>query len=264
MKLTIINSDGFEINIGEKSEMKLMEYPDLGTPLADIQSDKVPGRDGEVFHSSSIGARDITLKIEAGLPLYIISRSLVPGTEVTLIVNDKWTIKGHISGIREHNRPMRLAKPVIILVIRCFDPYFTKINGVKTAEFSNFGGGIFETGDYTCQRITLLNEGDIPCPVDVTMRPTSTMAPSGLFNTLDWNKGKPLYTGLVFKSGTGLAEPCFITTNVFSDRFFESYGVLKNSDYFLLPPGKTVLFAQNVVGSLSFDPKYLYVDGRDI
>lgn len=262
MNIRIENKHGFSIDIGGNSGMKLLEYPDFGLPKADIQSYKIPGRDGELFGSSNIGVRDITLKAELNLPLCILSKVLVPGEYVKLFIDDKWTIEGRIVGINDKQRPARLAKPVITFIIRCFNPFFSKINSVKTVSFDNHGGGIYHSGDYTYQKFTVYNDGDVPCPVNIEMSCNSALAPSGIFTTVEWNDGNPTYSGVIFKNNTESEIMHFITTDTFSDRFFESRSVLGNCDYFLIPPGKTDLYAQNVTGKLWLEPKFMYVDGR--
>lgn len=266
MTIRIINQNGFSVEMGGSTGMRLLDYPDFGYPSADFKTDKIPGISGEILSSSETGVRDIFLKAEADIPYSLLSRVFAPGTEVEIISDDKWTIKGHISGIKSISRPARMAKPVVNIAIRCFDPYFTKINGDFCLDFDNNGGGIYEGGDYTCSVLDIINHGDVPCPVSVTMRSNASSAstPSGLFNRLDWNSGNPIYTGLIFKKGTDSGIDRFVTTDTLSDRFFESYSVMENCEYFLIPPGKSKLYAQNVTGSLTFTPKFLWIDGRDL
>ena len=266
MIIRIENSYGFSIEAGVKSDLKLLDYPDFGCPQAVLKADTIPGRNGEIFRSADIGARDIYLKLESGLPLGILSRVLTPGMEVTVYIDEKWSIGGHITGIRELRKPARLAKPVMTVGIRCSNPFFTRVNSKRQLTFENRGGGIYQGGSYTYTGLTLINEGDVPCPVSVTMcsNTITASALSGLFNKLDWNNGNPIYSGIVFKKGTVSDVQHFVTTDVTSDRFFESYSVLGDCDFFLLPPGKTELFAQNVSGTIEFTPMFLYIDGRDV
>lgn len=264
MNIRIESKNGFSIETGINSDLKLLEYPDFGLPTAIIQSYKIPGRDGELFDSSNIGPRDITIKAELNIPVYILSKVLVPGEAVKVVIENKWSIEGHIYGISNKHRPARLVNPVITIIIRCLNPFFSKINSKRTVNFDNSGGGIFQGGNYTYQEIKVLNEGDVPCPVNISMKCNSTTSTAGLFTSVDWNNGDPIFSGIIFKKGTSPDQNYFITTDTFSDRFFESRTVMDNTLYFLLPPGETRLYAQNVTGEITITPKYLYIDGRDV
>lgn len=263
MNIILKNANGYSITAESHSEAAcLVELPDFGEISSDFSSYKIPGNLGEQVLAKNFSSRDITIKFEArNISESLINRTLSPLSEITGYVNGKYYFKGFMKATAKRERQYEIMPPIYTVQIRMFDPCFYKLNNKCTVPFLNHGVNLYESGTYKYQKLSLYNDGDIPCPVTVKMKALEKTAVAGLFTSAEWNSGSPKYSGLRFKNPRETGTVYYVSSDITDVRSLESYAYFQDFQQIMLAPGQNTLYAFNTEGTVEYEPKFLGIGG---
>ncbi|MDY6314755.1 MAG: hypothetical protein SPL89_06255 [Clostridia bacterium] len=264
MNIILKNSNGYWITIEPHSEAAcLVELPDFGEISSDFSTYKIPGNLGGQLLSKTFSPRDITLKFEARrISESLINRTLSPLSEITGYIDGRYYFKGFMKSTAKRERQYEIMPPIYTVQIRMFDPCFYKLNNKRTVPFLNHGVNLYENGAYKYQKISLYNDGDIPCPVTVKMKALEKTAVAGLFTSADWNSGSPKYSGLRLKNPRETGTVYYASSNITDTKSLENYGYFQDYEQIMLAPGQNTLYAFNTEGTVEYEPKFLGIGGE--
>lgn len=264
MNIILKNSNGYWITIEPHSEAAcLVELPDFGEISSDFSTYKIPGNLGGHLLSNTFSPRDITLKFEARrISESLINRTLSPLSEITGYIDGRYYFKGFMKATAKRERQYEIMPPIYTVQIRMFDPCFYKLNNKCTVPFLNHGVKLYENGAYKYQKISLYNDGDIPCPVTVKMKALEKTAAAGLFTSADWNSGSPKYSGLRLKNPRETGTVYYASSDITDTKSLENYGYFLDYEQIMLAPGQNTLYAFNTEGTVEYEPKFLGIGGE--
>ena len=264
MNIILKNSNGYWITIEPHSEAAcLVELPDFGEISSDFSTYKIPGNLGGHLLSKTFSPRDITLKFEARrISESLINRTLSPLSEITGYIDGRYYFKGFMKATAKRERQYEIMPPIYTVQIRMFDPCFYKLNNKCTVPFSNHGVKLYENGAYKYQKISLYNDGDIPCPVTVKMKALEKTAVAGLFTSAEWNSGSPKYSGLRLKNPRETGTVYYASSDITDTKSLENYGYFLDYEQIMLAPGQNTLYAFNTEGTVEYEPKFLGIGGE--
>lgn len=264
MNIILKNSNGYWITIEPHSEAAcLVELPDFGEISSDFSTYKIPGNLGGHLLSKTFSPRDITLKFEARrISESLINRTLSPLSEITGYIDGRYYFKGFMKATAKRERQYEIMPPIYTVQIRMFDPCFYKLNNKCTVPFLNHGVKLYENGTYKYQKISLYNDGDIPCPVTVKMKALEKTAVAGLFTSADWNSGSPKYSGLRLKNPRETGTVYYASSDITDTKSLENYGYFLDYEQIMLAPGQNTLYAFNTEGTVEYEPKFLGIGGE--
>lgn len=265
MRIKVKNENGAVIEVASSLSggQLVLTTVDFGTITETVNSSSAVGADGEFYHGSAFGSRDITIQFlnKKYNPRKIMA-ALSPKSGCTLEIDGKYTISGKFINTPSVTQPAYNTDYVYSVTFRAFDPYFSTLNGEKTIEFENrVYGNIYENG-YRYQTLTINNTGDCEVPLIIEIEPnnaaTATSA-RGLFTVCDWNDGNPIYEGWRFKASVAEGEACYINTDIRDKGAFMSYECFSVYKIFFLPVGVSYLYAFNAKGKIKYNPRYISV-----
>lgn len=263
MNIILQNENGFYFTISSRSDTAcLVDSPDFGEISSDFKTYKIPGVMGEGLSSVNHSVRDVTIKFEARRQSErIISRTLSPLSGITCTVDGRWQFKGYTKGTAKQERPHENMPVIYTVQIRLFDPCFYKLHNNRTVPFFNHGGRLYENGVYNYQKLSLLNNGDIPCPLSAEIKPLEATGTSGLFSKAVWEDGVNIYEG--YKLGSrDTSTTYYVSSDITDKRAFTDYHSFERFDRIYLKPGQNTLYVLNATGTLWYNPKFLSIGGE--
>ena len=261
MNIILQNENGFYFTISSRSDTAcLVEMPDFGEISSDFCTYKIGGVMGEGLCGINHSVRDVTIKFEARrISERLISRTLSPLSPITCTVNGRWQFKAYAKGTAKRERPHENMPAIYTVQLRLFDPCFYKLHNNRTVPFFNHGGRLYENGVYNYQKLSLLNNGDIPCPLSAEIKPTEATGTSGLFSKAVWEDGVNIYEG--YKLGSRDTETTYyVSSDITDTRAFSDYHSFERFDTIYLKPGQNTLYVLNAEGTLWYNPKFLSIE----
>lgn len=264
MNIILKNSNGLYLTVGSGSDAAcLVDAPDFGEIGVDFKTFTLPGALGTGLLSKTFSPRDITIKFEARrISEGLINRTLSPLSGLKIIFDGRFYCDGFVKATAKREQKYEIMPPVYTVQIRLFDPCFYKLNNNRTVPFLNHAINLYENGTYKYQKLSLYNDGDLPCPVKVKMKALERTACSGLFTAADWNDGAPKYTGYRFVSPITVGTEYCVSSDIWDVNGLESYEYFMKFDPVILLPGQNTLYALNAEGVIEYNPKFLSIGGE--